>query len=613
VVSSGPHRHDSPRRIDFVPQVLSELSLSGDDDYEETDNMLGQEERERLANMTELEREMEVALKEERLQQKRQRAQLLRKEKKLEKEAAAFADGKKTPSEKRSQDAKRAALEELASKKRRQTGKAASKRKVDDDEQEEGEEERSEGSEEGSEGSEEEIDYADEEMYGGEDEIEGDSESASYQEAKTIQVRRHKMEDWFDKPFFRSTMNGVVVRLAVGNKQVRVFTLAIERAKGIDIGVGDDDSVYRCRRIDSNKHTNIQTHKHTNIQTYKHTNIQTYKHTNIQTYKQVLPGELEGRGRVSYVCAKVLGLVEREPGYYKYNHTSQSWKSPYPFGKGKTSLWLRVIRGGSEKCWPLAQVSNSSITEQEWFHYQQGEADTRAKGGREMTRGDVERAKKRLLQAETYTYSEKDVAELLRSKKSVVKNLALEKARLERERDAAMQRGEASLAEELDVDIQKLQEESVKRRKEDKMAKVNAKNAKKNFHDGLAFREDGLDKGNDEMDPFRRRATRPMVYWKTKRDGDDGMEAGAVSEGQGLLVGGAGDVADVADVGDAIRQLLGVCGKPGMDGKGPNAVCLALYNPNSNIRRRMLSRKFSSTRDARDRVRVYHSLDEYLR
>ncbi len=266
MVSSGPHRHDSPRRIDFVPQVLSELSLSGDDDYEETDNMLGQEERERLANMTELEREMEVALKEERLQQKRQRAQLLRKEKKLEKEAAAFADGKKTPSEKRSQDAKRAALEELASKKRRQTGKAASKRKVDDDEQEEGEEERSEGSEEGSEGSEEEIDYADEEMYGGEDEIEGDSESASYQEAKTIQVRRHKMEDWFDKPFFRSTMNGVVVRLAVGNKQVRVFTLAIERAKGIDIRVGDDDSVYRCRRIDSNKHTNIQTYKHTNIQ-----------------------------------------------------------------------------------------------------------------------------------------------------------------------------------------------------------------------------------------------------------------------------------------------------------------------------------------------------------
>lgn len=95
--------------------------------------MLGQEERERLANMTELEREMEVALKEERLQQKRQRAQLLRKEKRREKEAAQLADGTMTPSEKRTQDAKRAALEQLASKKRRQTGKAGKARKVDGD------------------------------------------------------------------------------------------------------------------------------------------------------------------------------------------------------------------------------------------------------------------------------------------------------------------------------------------------------------------------------------------------------------------------------------------------------------------------------------------------
>lgn len=187
--------------------------------------MLGQEERGRLANMTELEREMEVALKEERLQQKRQRAQLLRKEKKREKEAAEVAEGRKTPGEKRSQDAKRAALEELASKKRRQTGKGASKQNVED-EQEEGEGEESE----------EEDGYDDEEMYGGydreddlygavEEELEGDAEAASYQEAKTIQVRRHKMEDWFDKPFFRSAMNGVVVRLAVGNKQVRVVVL----------------------------------------------------------------------------------------------------------------------------------------------------------------------------------------------------------------------------------------------------------------------------------------------------------------------------------------------------------------------------------------------------
>jgi hypothetical protein len=210
-------------------QVLSELSLSdGDDDdeYGGMGDMLGQEERERLANMTELEREMEVALKEERLQQKRQRAQLLRKEKRREKEAAQLADGTMTPSEKRTQDAKRAALEQLASKKRRQTGKARKARKVDgddddddvDDEEEEEEEEQGESMEDG------------EELFGAadgdEEDLGGDPESASYQEAKTIQVRRHKMEEWFDKPFFKSAMNGVVVRLAVGNKQVRADSYA---------------------------------------------------------------------------------------------------------------------------------------------------------------------------------------------------------------------------------------------------------------------------------------------------------------------------------------------------------------------------------------------------
>ena len=280
-----------------------------------------------------------------------------------------------------------------------------------------------------------------------------------------------------------------------------------------------------------------------------------------------------------------------------------------------------MIRGGSEKFWPLAQVSNSSITEQEWFHYQQGESDTRAKGGRELTRGDVERARKRLLEAENYTYSEKDVAELLRSKKAVVKNVAMVKARLERERDAALQRGENELAAELDRDILKLEEESAKRRKEDKMAKVNAKNAQKNFEDGLAFREDGLEKGNDEMDPFRRRVTRPMIYWKTKHDGDGG--GGDGGGGNDGVNGGRTEANEakeakedeelvVEDVRDTIRQLLAHVSDKEHQVKSMG--CSSLYNPNSNIRRRMLSRKFNTAErdDSRHRARVYHGLEAYM-
>ena len=301
---------------------------------------------------------------------------------------------------------------------------------------------------------------------------------------------------------------------------------------------------------------------------------------------------------MSYVCAKVAGVTEREPGYYKF-HTSQAWKSPYPFGKGKTSMWLRVVRGGSEKFWPLAQVSNSSITEQEWFHYQSGESQSRDKGGRELTRGDVERARKRLLEAENYTYTEQDVADLLRNKKAIVRNVAIEKARLERERDAAVQRGDEAMAANWDEEIRKLERAGAKRKKEDKMAAVNAKNAKKNFQDGLTFKEDvtGGEVG-DEMDPFRRRVTRPMIYWKTKQgvtEQDGSGEAAAAA---------AAEEEDVVDVREAIRQLVARGGRGG-------PLYSALYNPNSNSRRRMMSRKFH--RSGGDRVRVFHRAEEYLR
>ena len=101
--------------------MLSELSLSDDDDLDD----LEADDRERLANMTELEREMEVALKEERLQQKRQRAQLLRKEKKREKEAKDIAEGRQTGTERRTQDAKKADARrqcEAATKKKTSSG-----------------------------------------------------------------------------------------------------------------------------------------------------------------------------------------------------------------------------------------------------------------------------------------------------------------------------------------------------------------------------------------------------------------------------------------------------------------------------------------------------------
>lgn len=45
-----------------------------------------------------------------------------------------------------------------------------------------------------------------------------DEEEASYQEVKSIQVRRHKLEEWIAKPIFERTLPRCMARFA-GNKK----------------------------------------------------------------------------------------------------------------------------------------------------------------------------------------------------------------------------------------------------------------------------------------------------------------------------------------------------------------------------------------------------------
>lgn len=51
------------------------------------------------------------------------------------------------------------------------------------------------------------------------------------------------------------------------------------------------------------------------------------------------------------------------PSWLRRRDSGQPWRSPYPFGphKHKTSKWLRVARGYSERGMPLAQVGNGRV------------------------------------------------------------------------------------------------------------------------------------------------------------------------------------------------------------------------------------------------------------
>lgn len=389
---------------------------------------------------------------------------------------------------------------------------------------------------------EEELEEEEEEAYQEESDEEGasyqegdDEEEASYQEVKSIQVRRYKLEEWFNKPFFEKTLPGCMVRLAAGNKKTPT-----------------GETMYD------------------------------------EKYRPV----------VQYMAAKVVGLVEKPPGYYKYlNQSAAPWKSPYPFGpKGeKTSLWLRVMRGNSEKIWPLAQVSNSSITEQEFYRYHQQCEQNKVS---QITRGLVERVRNRLVAAENYVYSEKDVSKILEKKRSK-RNVAMEKATLERERDAAMQRGEEDLVADLDAQIRDLQSHMNKKmKKKDTLAELNKKNASINFKTTMMAEQQEEASGADTLDPFRRRATRPIVYWNTsttknveERPDDEPM-----------------DVAEPSLLGEDLLDTCVTLLTERRSNKYSAPVLYRLFNPNSDRRRKLASRKFLV-----DGASCYYSVDEFER
>eukprot|EP00890_Picochlorum_soloecismus_P005067 jgi/Picsp_1/5561/NSC_02920-R1_rna polymerase-associated protein rtf1 homolog len=416
-------------------------------------------DHQRLANMTELEREMELAERAERQQQKRQRDELLRaasgrREKKEtppeEKKETTATVSRKSGREVREESRKKSAIEELKAARQKKSSETYLEKKLQEQEADYEYFSSADEEEDGMLSLEDEgihRDFEDEE----------DEEEASYQEVKSIQVRRHKLEEWIVKPFFERTLPGCMVRLAAGNKKTP-----------------DGHNMYGP----------------------------------------------DGRPVIQYMAAKVSGLIEKDPGYYKYLHGSAPpWKSPYQFGEGKTSLWLRVTRGDSERIWPLAQVSNSSITEQEFSRYHQLCEQNKIA---QISRGHVERVKSSLIAAENYVYTAEDVAKLLEEKRNKGggsrRNAALEKARLERERDAAQQRGEMDVVVDLEREIEELATLSGKKQKSDALSALNKKNANLNFKTIISSGQvaEGNEKnGEESLDPFRRRVTRPIVYWNT--------------------------------------------------------------------------------------------------
>ncbi|KAL4543332.1 hypothetical protein Ndes2437B_g01174 [Nannochloris sp. 'desiccata'] len=257
-----------------------------------------------------------------------------------------------------------------------------------------------------------------------------------------------------------------------------------------------------------------------------------------------------------YMVVQVVGVEEVAPGFHKFLEGGQGWKSPYPFGPDgiKTSKWLRVLRGKSERLWPLAQVSNSGFSEDEFASWHRACESVAAGGGhkRQITRGEVAEVHQRLIDADRYVYTAEDVARMLEEKRlkgQGTRNVAIEMARLERQRDAAVERNDEERLLEVQQEIAALEATAavalaVKQGASASMAQLNKKNAEKNFKSAFKSGKDGAAGGGaaaGTLDPFSRRATRTKNYWNTK--GQRGEEQGG---GDGAAVLTEAELADLA-------------------------------------------------------------------
>jgi len=479
---------------------VAAVANDGDND----DLVEDEEDAARLAKMSEFDREMLLAERAEQRQQKIQRDQILAAEAAAE-QAKATGAQRRSGREVREETAKKSAIEELkAARQRKSQGQKAHDAEhidaagADSDEQDAFDHQRREGAY-----------YSDDSEEDGEDrgfggtrwaardrteEDEEAEEEADFEELKSIQVRRHKLEEWISKPHFETTLPGSMVRVVAGEK----------KAPG-----------------------------------------------NVSVM-------LNARPEQRYMVVRVVGVEQVAPGYHKYLEGGQGWKSPYPFGPdgSKTSKWLRVLRGKSERLWPLAQVSNSGFTEEEFASWHRACENVAAGGGqkRQITRGEVAEVHKRLIDADSYVYTAEDVARMLEEKRlkgQGTRNVAIEMARLERERDAAAERNDEERVLEVQQEIAALEAtaaaaDAAKKGAAASMAQLNKKNVEKNFKSSFKSGKDGGGGGGGAagtLDPFSRRATRTKNYWNTK--GQRGEEEGD-GKGDGAAVLTEAELADLA-------------------------------------------------------------------
>ncbi|XP_015111600.1 RNA polymerase-associated protein Rtf1 [Diachasma alloeum] len=197
----------------------------------------------------------------------------------------------------------------------------------------------------------------------------------------------------------------------------------------------------------------------------------------------------------------------------------------YQLGNTRTNKGLRLRHGAQERVFRLEFVSNQEFTDSEFFKWKEACA---LQGISMPTSDEIEHKLKDIKEALVYEFKEEDIEKIVQEKgrfKATPWNYAMKKAQLMRERDAANCRGDDSTATRLNLELSELEERASEL---DKMrtatissiSYINDRNRKKNVEEAekAIMEEFKANKGKKIDDPFTRRSTKPRMVYKPEEE-----------------------------------------------------------------------------------------------
>ncbi|KPJ02036.1 PREDICTED: RNA polymerase-associated protein Rtf1 [Papilio xuthus] len=198
----------------------------------------------------------------------------------------------------------------------------------------------------------------------------------------------------------------------------------------------------------------------------------------------------------------------------------------YNLGNTRTNKGLKLRHGTQDRVFRLEFVSNQEFTDNEFVKWHKAIKDANKKPPTmDFVRNKISEVKEALM----YEFKEEDIEKIVAEKerfRSHPTNYAMKKTQLMKERDVAQLRGDDELVMDLNAKIQELEDRASQLDKTrtssiQSISYINNRNRKLNVEtaEKAIMEEVKANKGKKQDDPFTRRHTKPVMNFKSHQGG----------------------------------------------------------------------------------------------